>query len=131
MACDGGLEPYHERHVSGMLARGYDREFAEAIFAQIKGFGEYGFPESHAASFALLVYASAWLRRHEPALFLTALLNSQPMGFYTPSQLLQDAKRRGVHHGRRPDDATGNGAAAESAEGVLQSAGCRAETTRD
>ena len=92
----GGLEPYHDRLVSGMLARGYDREFAEAIFAQIKGFGEYGFPESHAASFALLVYASAWLRRHEPAVFLTALLNSQPMGFYTPSQLLQDARRRGV-----------------------------------
>ncbi|PCE30342.1 error-prone DNA polymerase [Burkholderia ubonensis] len=92
----GGLEPYHERLVSGMLARGYDREFAEAIFAQIKGFGDYGFPESHAASFALLVYASAWLRRHEPAVFLTALLNSQPMGFYTPSQLLQDARRRGV-----------------------------------
>ncbi|OJB18813.1 error-prone DNA polymerase [Burkholderia ubonensis] len=92
----GGLEPYHERLVSGMLARGYDREFAEAIFAQIKGFGDYGFPESHAASFALLVYSSAWLRRHEPAVFLTALLNSQPMGFYTPSQLLQDARRRGV-----------------------------------
>lgn len=92
----GGLEPYHERLVSGMLARGYDREFAEAIFAQIKGFGDYGFPESHAASFALLVYSSAWLRRHEPAVFLAALLNSQPMGFYTPSQLLQDARRRGV-----------------------------------
>lgn len=92
----GGLEPYHERLVSGMLARGYDREFAEAIFAQIKGFGDYGFPESHAASFALLVYSSAWLRRHEPAVFLAALLNSQPMGFYMPSQLLQDARRRGV-----------------------------------
>ncbi|MDN8102643.1 error-prone DNA polymerase [Burkholderia multivorans] len=92
----GGLEPYHDRLVSGMLSRGYDREFAEAVFSQIKGFGEYGFPESHAASFALLVYASAWLRRHEPGVFLTALLNSQPMGFYTPSQLLQDAKRRGV-----------------------------------
>ncbi|WP_186214973.1 error-prone DNA polymerase [Burkholderia gladioli] len=92
----GGLEPYHERLVNGMLARGYDEEFAEAIFAQIKGFGDYGFPESHAASFALLVYASAWLRRHEPAVFLAALLNSQPMGFYTPSQLLQDARRRGV-----------------------------------
>ncbi|MDD1493931.1 error-prone DNA polymerase [Burkholderia stagnalis] len=92
----GGLEPYHDRLVSGMLARGYDREFAESIFAQIKGFGEYGFPESHAASFALLVYASAWLRRHEPAVFLAALLNSQPMGFYSPSQLLQDARRRGV-----------------------------------
>ncbi|WP_369050111.1 error-prone DNA polymerase [Burkholderia gladioli] len=92
----GGLEPYHERLVQGMLERGYDLDFAEAIFAQIKGFGDYGFPESHAASFALLVYASAWLRRHEPAVFLAALLNSQPMGFYTPSQLLQDARRRGV-----------------------------------
>ncbi len=92
----GGLEPYHERLVNGMLVRGYDEEFAEAIFAQIKGFGDYGFPESHAASFALLVYASAWLRRHEPAVFLAALLNSQPMGFYTPSQLIQDARRRGV-----------------------------------
>jgi len=92
----GGLEPYHERLVSGMLERSYDREFAESIFAQIKGFGEYGFPESHAASFALLVYSSAWLRRHEPAVFLAALLNSQPMGFYTPSQLLQDARRRGL-----------------------------------
>ncbi len=92
----GGLEPHHERLVSGMLERGYDREFAESIFAQIKGFGEYGFPESHAASFALLVYSSAWLRRHEPAVFLAALLDSQPMGFYTPSQLLQDAQRRGV-----------------------------------
>ncbi|WP_186128619.1 error-prone DNA polymerase [Burkholderia gladioli] len=92
----GGLEPYHERLVQGMLERGYDLDFAEAIFAQIKGFGDYGFPESHAASFALLVYASAWLRRHEPGVFLAALLNSQPMGFYTPSQLLQDARRRGV-----------------------------------
>ncbi|WP_322055714.1 error-prone DNA polymerase, partial [Burkholderia cenocepacia] len=92
----GGLEPYHERLVCGMLERGYDREFAESIFAQIKGFGEYGFPESHAASFALLVYSSAWLRRHEPSVFLAALLNSQPMGFYPPSQLLQDARRRGV-----------------------------------
>ena len=92
----GGMEPWHDRLVNGMLARGYDREFAESIFAQIKGFGEYGFPESHAASFALLVYSSAWLRRHEPAVFLAALLNSQPMGFYSPSQLLQDARRRGV-----------------------------------
>ncbi|HDR9141222.1 TPA: error-prone DNA polymerase [Burkholderia vietnamiensis] len=92
----GGLQAYHDRLVNGMLVRGYDREFAEAIFSQIQGFGEYGFPESHAASFALLVYASAWLRRHQPAVFLTALLNSQPMGFYTPAQLLQDAQRHGV-----------------------------------
>ncbi|WP_256738003.1 hypothetical protein, partial [Paraburkholderia fungorum] len=66
------------------------------IFAQIQGFGEYGFPESHAASFALLVYASCWLKRHEPAAFLCAMLNSQPMGFYSPSQLVQDAQRHGV-----------------------------------
>ncbi|QCP54490.1 error-prone DNA polymerase [Trinickia violacea] len=92
----GGLEAYHERIVSGMLERGYDRAFAEAIFAQIQGFGEYGFPESHAASFALLVYASAWLKRHEPTAFACAMLNSQPMGFYSPSQLVQDAKRHGV-----------------------------------
>ncbi|MBP0633637.1 error-prone DNA polymerase, partial [Cupriavidus sp. AcVe19-1a] len=92
----GGLDKYYERIVSGMLERGYDREFAEGIFRQIQGFGEYGFPESHAASFALLVYASAWLKRHEPQAFLCAMLNSQPMGFYTPSQLIQDAKRHGV-----------------------------------
>lgn len=92
----GGLEPYHDRLVSGMLMRGYDREFAEAIFAQIKGFGDYGFPESHAASFALLVYVSSWLKCHEPEAFLVSLLNSQPMGFYSPSQLIQDARRHGV-----------------------------------
>ncbi|MGH8432389.1 MAG: error-prone DNA polymerase, partial [Solimonas sp.] len=92
----GGLERYHERIVTGMLERGYDAEFAENIFRQIQGFGEYGFPESHAASFALLVYASAWLKCHEPAAFLCAMLNSQPMGFYTPSQLVQDARRHGV-----------------------------------
>ncbi|MBY4898713.1 error-prone DNA polymerase [Cupriavidus sp. AU9028] len=92
----GGLGVYHERIVSGMLERGYDREFAEGIFQQIQGFGEYGFPESHSASFALLVYASAWLKCHEPAAFLCALLNSQPMGFYTPSQLIQDAQRHAV-----------------------------------
>ncbi|MBV7543912.1 hypothetical protein KW835_22725 [Acidovorax sp. sic0104] len=79
-----------------MTARGYDRAFAEQIFEQIKGFSEYGFPESHAASFALLVYASCWIKRHEPAAFLAALLNSQPMGFYSPSQLVQDAKRHDV-----------------------------------
>jgi len=92
----GGLEKYYDRIVDGMTARGYEKQFAEAIFEQIKGFGEYGFPESHAASFALLVYASSWLKRHEPAAFLMALLNSQPMGFYSPSQLVQDAKRHGV-----------------------------------
>ena len=79
-----------------MLERGYTLEFAEAIFSQIQGFGEYGFPESHAASFALLAYASSWLKCHEPAAFTCALLNSQPMGFYSPSQLVQDARRHGV-----------------------------------
>ncbi|MGB9107961.1 MAG: error-prone DNA polymerase, partial [Telluria sp.] len=92
----GGLEKYYERIVGGMLKRGYDLAFAEQIFSQIQGFGEYGFPESHAASFALLAYASSWLKCHEPAAFLCALLNSQPMGFYSPSQLVQDARRHGI-----------------------------------
>jgi len=92
----GGLEKYYDRIVNGMIERGYEKAFAERIFEQIKGFGEYGFPESHAASFALLVYVSSWLKRHEPAAFLAAMLNSQPMGFYSPSQLVQDARRHGV-----------------------------------
>ncbi len=81
---------------NGMLERGYEREFAEQIFAQIQGFGDHGFPGSHAASFALMVYASAWLKCHKPTVFACALLNSQPMGFYSSSQHLQDAKRHGV-----------------------------------
>ncbi|MBJ7311077.1 error-prone DNA polymerase [Rugamonas sp. CCM 8940] len=92
----GGMDKYHDRIIAGMTERGYPVEFAEAICRQIQGFGEYGFPESHAASFALLTYASSWLKCHEPAAFLCALLNSQPMGFYGPSQLVQDAKRHGV-----------------------------------
>ena len=92
----GGLEKYYDKIVQGMLARGYEKSFAESTFQQIRGFSEYGFPESHAASFALLVYASSWIKRHEPAAFLASLLNSQPMGFYTPSQLVQDARRHGV-----------------------------------
>jgi error-prone DNA polymerase len=92
----GGLERYHSKIVDGMTARGYDEAFAKAIFEQIKGFSEYGFPESHAASFALLAYASCWIKRHHPAEFLAAMLNSQPMGFYSPSQLVQDARRHGV-----------------------------------
>src|SRR5471032_2593507 len=92
----GGLNNYHERIVEQMVKNGYEEEFANAIFSQIEGFGEYGFPESHAASFALLTYASSWLKCHEPAAFLCALLNSQPMGFYSPSQLVQDARRHGV-----------------------------------
>ncbi|MBL8327913.1 MAG: error-prone DNA polymerase [Rubrivivax sp.] len=92
----GGLEPFHERLVGRMLHKGYTEEFAERIFKQIQGFGEYGFPESHAASFALLVYASAWLKRWHPDAFLAALLNSQPMGFYAPAQLVRDAREHGV-----------------------------------
>src|SRR5690554_3126247 len=79
-----------------MLERGYTKEFAERLFEQIKGFGDYGFPESHSASFALLSYASSWLKCHEPAAFTCALINSWPMGFYSPDQLLQDARRHGV-----------------------------------
>ena len=92
----GGMEHMHQRLVGGMLERGYNEAFAEQIFQQIRGFGEYGFPESHAASFALLVYVSAWLKRHHPAAFTCALLNAQPMGFYQPAQLVQDAQRHGV-----------------------------------
>lgn len=92
----GGLERYYAKIVNGMIERGYERAFAEQIFEQIKGFSEYGFPESHAASFALLVYASCWIKCHHPAEFLAAMLNSQPLGFYSPSQLVQDAKRHGV-----------------------------------
>jgi error-prone DNA polymerase len=92
----GGLGPFEERLIRGMRERGYPDEFAHRIFQQILGFGEYGFPESHAASFALLVYVSAWLKCHEPAAFAGALINSQPMGFYAPSQIVQDAQRHGV-----------------------------------
>jgi error-prone DNA polymerase len=100
----GGLGSFHARLIAGMVSRGYKAEFAEQIFRQIEGFGEYGFPESHSASFALLVYVSAWLKRHEPAAFLCAMLNSLPMGFYSASQLIQDARRHGVEF--RPVDVT-------------------------
>ncbi|SSW72655.1 error-prone DNA polymerase [Achromobacter agilis] len=92
----GGVDKYREKLIGGLLANNYTLEFAEALFRQIEGFGEYGFPESHAASFALLAYSSSWLKRHEPEAFLAALLNSQPMGFYAPAQLVQDARRHGV-----------------------------------
>ncbi|NBX41375.1 MAG: hypothetical protein EBR15_08165, partial [Gammaproteobacteria bacterium] len=92
----GGLDHFEQRLIQGMLARGYSASFAQQIYQQMLGFGEYGFPESHSASFALLVYVSAWLKCHHPAAFVTALLNSQPMGFYAPSQLVQDARRHGV-----------------------------------
>ncbi|WP_436407625.1 error-prone DNA polymerase [Burkholderia vietnamiensis] len=92
----GGLDKYYDRIVNGMTERGYTKDFAESIFQQIHGFGEYGFPESHAASFALLVYASSWLKCHEPEAFLAAMLNSMPLGFYSASQLIQDGQRHGV-----------------------------------
>ena len=92
----GGVHEFERPLVDGMVARGYRKDFADAIFQQLLGFGEYGFPESHAYSFALLAYCSSWLKCHEPACFLAALLNSQPMGFYGPSQLVQDARRHGV-----------------------------------
>jgi error-prone DNA polymerase len=92
----GGLEPFRDRLLQGMTSRGYPRAFAEQIYHQILGFGDYGFPESHAASFALLVYCSAWLKCHEPAAFFAALINSQPMGFYAPAQLIAEARRQGV-----------------------------------
>lgn len=87
---------FGQRIIEGMAARGYDRQFAERCFEQIKGFSEYGFPESHAASFALIVYISAWLKKHHPAAFAAALINSQPMGFYAPAQIARDASEHGV-----------------------------------
>ncbi len=92
----GVIAKFHEQLVAGMTERGYAAEFAERVFQQISGFGEYGFPESHAASFALLVYVSAWLKRHYPAAFAAALINSQPMGFYAPAQLVRDAREHGI-----------------------------------
>ena len=90
------LETFRHKLIEGMRQRGYSSHFAEQIFNQIKGFGEYGFPESHSASFALIAYSSAWLKYHYPAAFFCALLNSQPMGFYAPAQLIQDARRHKV-----------------------------------
>lgn len=92
----GGLDPHREKLTDGMLRNGFTREYAEHIFSQIKGFGEYGFPESHAASFALLTYASSWLKCHEPEAFTCSLINSLPMGFYSADQLLQDARRHRI-----------------------------------
>ena len=92
----GGIGPFRDKLVAGMLARGYTGAYADQIVRQIEGFGEYGFPESHAASFALLVYASAWLRCHLPAAFCAALLDAQPLGFYSPAQIVRDAMDRGV-----------------------------------
>ena len=134
----GGMNNYKKRIVETMVKNEYEREFAEAIFSQIEGFGEYGFPESHAASFALLTYASSWLKCHEPAAFLCALLNSQPMGFYSPSQLVQDGRRHGVQV--LPVDVTisgweavleeGKGAAPAVRLGLNSLFGMRAEAAR-
>src|SRR5262249_37641375 len=92
----GTIHTFREKFIAGMVRNGYDAEFAENCFNQIEGFGEYGFPESHAASFALLVYASAWIKCHYPDVFAAALLNSQPMGFYAPAQIVRDAAEHGV-----------------------------------
>ena len=92
----GAIQSFHQKIIEGMIKNGYTREFADQTFTQIQGFGEYGFPESHSASFALLVYASAWMKRYHPAVFCCALLNSQPMGFYAPAQIVRDAKEHGV-----------------------------------
>ncbi|HHS93792.1 MAG TPA: error-prone DNA polymerase, partial [Rhodobacterales bacterium] len=92
----GKVSTFRARFLRGMAANGYDADFAERCFAQIEGFGSYGFPESHAASFALLVYASAWIKRHHPGIYACALLNSQPMGFYAPAQIVRDARTHGV-----------------------------------
>ncbi len=92
----GTIQTFQEKMVEGMAAKGYDREFAERCFHQIEGFGEYGFPESHAASFALLVYASCWMKCRYPDVFAAAMLNAQPLGFYAPAQLVRDAREHGV-----------------------------------
>src|SRR6185295_9880027 len=101
---NGTIGQYKEKMIERMTARGYSRDFAERCFSQIEGFGEYGFPESHAASFALLVYASAWMKCHYPDVFCASLLNAQPMGFYAPAQLVRDAREHGID--LRPVDIT-------------------------
>ena len=102
----GTIHTFKDEFIEGMLARNYGRDFAERCFSQIQGFGTYGFPESHAASFALLVYCSAWLKRYYPDVFAAAILNSQPMGFYAPAQLVRDARQHGVEV--RPIDVNGS-----------------------
>lgn len=92
----GSVSEFRDRFLRGMRKNGYDQDFAERCFSQIEGFGSYGFPESHAASFALLVYASAWIKCHHPGIFACALLNAQPMGFYAPAQIVRDAREHGV-----------------------------------
>src|SRR5262249_27033509 len=98
----GQIDRFKEKMISGMVRRGYKQDFAERCFGQIEGFGSYGFPESHAASFAHLVYISAWIKCHHPAAFACALLNAQPMGFYAPAEIVRDAREHGVEV-RAPD----------------------------
>jgi error-prone DNA polymerase len=92
----GGVNAFQEKLITGMLDNGYTKEFADRTFRQLEGFGSYGFPESHAASFALIAYASSWMKCHHPDVFLAAILNAQPMGFYAPAQLVRDARDHGV-----------------------------------
>ena len=92
----GGVSKFQDKLVDGMIGNGYTRDFAERTFKQIEGFGSYGFPESHAASFAKIAYASSWMKCHHPDVFCAALLNAQPMGFYAPAQIVRDAREHGV-----------------------------------
>eukprot|EP00456_Euglypha_rotunda_P007082 TRINITY_DN11242_c0_g1_i3.p1 TRINITY_DN11242_c0_g1~~TRINITY_DN11242_c0_g1_i3.p1 ORF type:complete len:145 (-),score=40.53 TRINITY_DN11242_c0_g1_i3:11-445(-) len=92
----GGVSHFYDKLVGGMIERGYPKDFAERTFKQIEGFGSYGFPESHAASFAKIAYASCWMKHHHPDVFCAALLNAQPMGFYAPAQIVSDARKHGV-----------------------------------
>ena len=92
----GGVSHFKDELIEGMVANGYEREFAERTFSQLEGFGSYGFPESHAASFALVAYASAWMKCHHPDVFCASLLNAQPMGFYAPAQIVRDAREHRV-----------------------------------
>ena len=115
----GGLSPFHQRLVGRMVEKGYELEYAERIFKQIQGFGEYGFPESHAAGFALLAYVSSWIKRHHPDAFLCGLLNAWPMGFYAPAQLVRDAREHGVEV-RAVDVAISGWESALEGEGTLR-----------
>ena len=92
----GGVSKFRDKMIEGMLKNGYERDFAERTFKQIEGFGSYGFPESHAASFAKIAYASSWVKHYHPDIFCAALLNAQPMGFYAPAQIVRDAREHGV-----------------------------------
>ena len=92
----GGVSHFKDKLIEGMVDKGYERSFAERTFSQLEGFGSYGFPESHAASFALVAYASSWMKCHHPDVFCASLLNSQPMGFYAPAQVVRDARDHGV-----------------------------------